>query len=162
MPRNSNIHPPSTIHTAYERYFMKDPVTMKWDMSGYDPNFIQNKISQQEVEVLLTKIGAEPVPQFPNLCFLMFCKECCLSEYAEKANLYKQRLFKILGEENTRLGKRGVHWGLTGDSNPDSYIPCLYLDFNKANMKMQMGNQGMMGPGTGMGMAQMNPIMPKK
>ena len=144
------IPPPNTINTPYERYFKMDQMSMKWDMSAYDPNFIQNKVSYEEVDLLLTRLAAEPIPPMPA-CI----GPCCGLDYMPKVRAYKDKLNKMLEEENTRIGLRGVHWGWAGGSNQYHSIPCLHLDFNKAAIGA-MGNPAMMG----MTQAMENPLMP--
>ena len=133
-------------NTPYERYLKMDEISMKWDMSAYDPNFIQNKVSYEEVDLLLTRLAAEPIPPSPD-CI----GPCCGLDYMPKVKAYKDRLNKMLEEENTRIGLRGVHWAWAGGSN-EYFIPCLLLDFAIG----AMGNPAMMGMTKAMG----NPLMP--
>ena len=131
------IPPPSTVNTPYERYFPKDAATLKWNLAGYDPNFIQNKVTYEEVETLLMKLDAIPAPKAPCIgwaCCLLCGGLCVLNSFAKKVREWKQQLTKVLQDENTRLGMRGVHWDWAGGSNAYHTIPCLHLDFNKAAM----------------------------
>ena len=148
----------NSVSTPYERYFKRDVRVQKWDMSGYDQNFIQNKISLEEVQHLLSKIDAEPIPQMPGLCAMMWCRCCFISDFLQKMTQYRERLNRILEDENSRLGMRGVHWSWAACGINFQNAVCLHLDFNKANALMQLGNQG--NKGQRMGNAQFNPAIP--
>ena len=41
--------PPKTVNTPNKRYFEYDRIRSKWDVSAFDPNLTEGRISYQEV-----------------------------------------------------------------------------------------------------------------
>ena len=51
------VPPPNTVNSPFERFFIINYGTKTWDMLAYDPNFIKNSVSYDEVNELLRKIA---------------------------------------------------------------------------------------------------------
>ena len=95
-----------------ERIFNFNKATGKYSLSpAYDPNVIQNRVSQEEVQAFLDKlltVQLEDAP--PGICMVCpFCI-CCVISWSNKTKLALQQLQGIADEENTRLSSRGVYW----------------------------------------------------
>ena len=149
------ITPEHMLHSPFERYFKYDKASDKWDMSGYNPVFIEGKISIQQVEDFLAKLDIKGRPSLANEKY-----GCCdMKIFDDDLKAYHAVQAKLFEEENEKLWLLGMHWEWGGGSNKYYYVPCLILDFQKQRFSPINGQGPMMQQGNELAKGMGNPLM---
>ena len=52
------------INTENTRYFKRDPVSMKWDLSAYDDGLLASRYPRPVFEQFFARLDVIPVPAF--------------------------------------------------------------------------------------------------
>ena len=67
------IRPENMVNSPHERYFKYDEASRQFDMSGYNPTFIEGRVSIEQVQQFLARLRFEDMP----------IMDCCGCQYLE-------------------------------------------------------------------------------
>ena len=94
-----------TINTENTRYFKRDPVTMKWDLSAYDDVLLGTRYPRPVFDKFFARVETIPIPPLYGCCP---CKT--KSTMFEECENYLKNIKLQTEDENNRLKQAGIVW----------------------------------------------------
>ena len=115
------------INTENTRYFNRDKITGKWDLSAYDEMLLGSKYSRAMLEQFFGRVDQIPLPGIRNCCHNKSTRIREDSQYRENVNI-------LISDENNKLKNLGLVWELGFPRDMEDYYNIVRRGYLKLNI----------------------------